>query len=268
MQLGEVAASMGMLSDEVSSGMYAGHRSARSARSGRMAMQADARRKGEDGLTIGERAHNRRLDRRMRRAERGNLAQRTVKELRHTQSAGRAAIGIVSKELTGGELRRAGVAAIRRAMSDPGELVSRAAGPAITAGRRVGGRAASAGRRELMRRVLPQDHGRQIMRLKRGNLRFRERLTDDQLPAGAKTESLDQSQVWARLRDGYEAQRNDDGTVTYWKPAAAKREAKELAGTERARYERRRPARAARQQVERTIEHPPDSNEPHEAGQL
>lgn len=59
MQLGEVAASMGLGGDELSSGLSAGQRSLGGLRAGRMAIEADARRKDAEGMTFRERAADR-----------------------------------------------------------------------------------------------------------------------------------------------------------------------------------------------------------------
>jgi hypothetical protein len=248
MQLGEVAASMGLVGDEVSSGLYAGHRSAQSARSGRVALHADAKRKGEDGLSIRERASNRKLDRQYRRAGHGSLAQRTVKHAQPASPGGRDSTGTV-ESIAGGNVRPASVAVAGHAIATP--AATQANGPALVAGKRA-----------FVRHVLPRDRSREVMYLKRGNLTFRERLAEDLLPAGAATERLDQRAVWAKLRAGHHAQRNDDGSVTYWLPPdRPAREAKAPVGGFHTRDEGRRPARAPQQQMELKIEPPHEPNE-------
>lgn len=226
MQLGEVAASMGLVDDEVASGLYAGHRSAQSLRSGRMAMHGDARRLD----TVG-RAEERSIERQMRQADHGNLVQRTVRDGQHMVQAGRAVAGAVGRELTEERLLRGGVHGIdaavnvmRNAISNPGVVAAQVRQTGAAAGvqtlrhsKLVGSQAKEAARRHLM----PQDHSRMAMSFHKGRLQHEPRVEGDQIPAGAITERADARRMRALLREGNTVQRNDDGTVTSWKPQGA-----------------------------------------------
>lgn len=196
MQLGEVAASMGLGGDELSSGLSAGQRSLGGLRAGRMAIQADARRKDAEGMTFRERAADRKQAHAIRRADAGNLWQRSVREPQRLRQGAQ-------------QVNRA-VEAMRAAIADPSVPATRA----LDYGRRTVRRAQAA----VARQIIPQQHQYAALALDGVHLRHLPRVATADLPAHARDEHLTPLRMRALMREGYLVQRNDNGTVTYWHP--------------------------------------------------
>jgi hypothetical protein len=230
-QLGEVAAAMGYLQDEeVVAGLHAGERSTHSYRTMRLQMVADAKRTGDDGLTIRERAQERDLTRQVEQAT-GAGAWRSVNE--GAAAAGDAVGGAYTYLRSGQGLQdaRAGGGRMLESIGDSWHRTRQGAiefGSEIETRANAGGpsalgevgtvtRGAAAAIAVTHDRISP-DGRYQAYRLDdNGQMRIIERQdADGALPPGAITVPTAAANLPRLLRQGYAVQQNPDQTVTLW----------------------------------------------------
>jgi hypothetical protein len=232
-----LGAALGVVDEEVAGGLYAGYRSRKSP-AGLKTMSQDANRSLADGTTIRQRAEDRETKRRVERATRGSLVDREIRTVANaTRAAGRAIrgvadAGVVANDLVGAGLvaaedatrvawhgvRRGGSAVVQagaQAVRDPGALARAGAQTAAQGARGAATAVAEIDRRagERQRGTMTLDDG--------GRVLIGARVDDADLPQDALTEQLPAAQVSRLLNTQHTVQRNDDGTVTYWKVPAA-----------------------------------------------
>lgn len=264
--VGMLGAAMGMVDEETASGLYAGYRSQKSP-AGLKHMAQDAKRPLGDGTTISDRARDRSTTRRVARAQRGSVLEHEVHTVAEAaRGAARAGQGVAQagrRMVTAGQAMRGGASpaltaapanaraawdGLRqngRALLAAGAQVAQnprqtaqAAGQAVAQGARAAGRAAgramvqgARGTRDAVADMDERAEARErgVMSLdERGRVHIGPRVEDADLPADALTEQLPAGRVSRLLNTGHQLQRNDDGSVTYWKkpepatPAVAK----------------------------------------------
>ena len=233
-QLGEVAAAMGYLQDEdVVSGLHAGQRSTQSYRTMRLQMLADARRTGDDGLTMPERAQERDLRRQVAHAT-GAGPWRGINE--GAAAAGDALAGAYGYVRSGQGLQDARVHGSRllESIGDSWHRVQQGAvefGAEVDARANVGGshalgevgmltRGAAAAIAVTHDRLSPDRRYRAYRLDDTGKMHMLQRQgAEAALPAGAITVPTAAADLPRLLRQGYAVQHNPDHTVTIWQTA-------------------------------------------------
>lgn len=230
-QLGEVAAAMGYLQDdEVVAGLHAGERSTRSYRTMRLQMVADAHRKGDDGLTMRERAQERNLAHQVDDA----TAPGAWRSINERAAAAGAAVGSAYSYVRSGQGfqdARAGGGRMLESIGDSWHRVrqdvaefgaeidarANAAGPSALGEVGMLTRGAAAAIAVTHERFNP-DGRYQAYRLDdNGQIRAVERQDiDAKLPPDALTVPNAAANLPRLLRQGYAVQQNSDQTITIW----------------------------------------------------
>lgn len=215
MQLGEVAAGMGLVDDEIASGMAAGHSSRASLRAGRLAMRQDGQRQDDEGLTLRDHAADRRIARAIDRAERGSLFERSIDDAHAIARFGHG----VAAELHDPQHTRAALGRASAAAESVREVLAHPAEPVRKAGAWAARRAHSAAEQILR----PPDRRLAALAIERGRTRRLPRFDEARLPEHAERDQIAPARMRALLRKGYTVQRNPDGSTTYWRalPASA-----------------------------------------------
>ncbi|HEX9370253.1 MAG TPA: hypothetical protein VF897_04575, partial [Roseiflexaceae bacterium] len=230
-QFGEVAAAMGYLQDEeVVAGLHAGERSTQSYRSMRLQMVMDAKRKGDDGLTMRERAQEHGLTRDLDDA----TAPGTWRSINERAAAAGAGVGGAYSYVRSGQGFQDARASGSRMLESIGDSWHRARQGAAEFGAEVDARANAAGPSALgevgmltrgAAAAIAVTHDRltpdgryQAYRLdENGQMRTMERQNaDSELPADARTVPNAAANLPRLLRQGYAVQQNPDQTVTIW----------------------------------------------------
>jgi hypothetical protein len=230
-QLGEVAAAMGYLQDEeVVAGLHAGDRSTQSYRSMRLQMVTDAKRKGDNGLTMRERTQERDLTRQVDNAT-GAGAWRSINA--GAAAAGGAVAGAYDYVRSGQGLQDARGSG-SRLLESIGDSWHRARQGVAQFGAEVDARANAAGPSAFgevgvltrgAAAAIAVTHDRlnpdgryQAYRLdETGQMQMMQRQdADGTLPSDALTVPNAAANLPRLLRQGYAVQQNPDKTVTVW----------------------------------------------------
>jgi hypothetical protein len=228
-QLGEVARVMGVGDSDVLDGMYAGSRGEHSLRAMGRQMQTDARRSDDQGLTLRERATERKATAELARNERPTLLQQGVRDLQ--------TLGAIPQQLAQG-VGRAGAYTFGDGLVtdlDRAEAAVRVNWQRLRAGvaeasAQVAARAGSAdpGRVAVATALVADvalsrpDHRNDAIELDdRKRRRYLPRVADDALPAYALRADGRKVAIPRLLTLGYTVQRNDDESVTFWQHGEA-----------------------------------------------
>jgi hypothetical protein len=230
-QLGEVAAAMGWVQDEeVVSGLHAGDRSTQSYRSMRLQMVTDAKRKGDDGLTMSERAQERGVTRQLDSAANPGVW-RSINA--GAAAAGGAVGGAYDYVRSGQGLQDAhdGGSRLLESIGDSwhrtrqgvaqfgAEVDTRAnaAGPSALGELGMVTRGAAAAIAVTHDRLSPDGRYRAYRLDETGQMQtMQHQDADGALPSDARTVPNAAANLPRLLRQGYAVQQNPDATVIIW----------------------------------------------------